>query len=269
MMVSFLRWTDFNRNELFHVGEAPGVPVRSHRHDFWELMLVEGSGGTHVLNGTAHEMTPGHIWLVRPDDVHSIASHGRLKFVNVAFPASRFAAWCECVGLQAEFKAWEADAAPKIARAPELDSLFHELKRQFFADRPRLLELCALWNQVARRLVPAPALLPHGAPFWMEAALQRVQDDDAPGAKALALAAGVSASHLAREWKRVFGASPTAWLNARRLERAATLLLTTDLPVARVGERCGFENPAYFSRLFERKFGVAPRAYRQRLFAAS
>ncbi len=264
-MSHLILWRNFDRNGLFHADGAPDAAVAAHRHDFWEIFLIQSGVGTHLLNGQSHALEAGQLWLIRPDDVHALTPAPRLEFINVAFPDAGFAAWCEVAGLAEVRARWQSDSAPKCARAPELAPLFETLRNQFNAPgAARALELCALWNETARRLLPAPSPLPKGAPFWMEAALQAMSGDDAlrEGFARLQRGARVSPSHLAREWKRVWGVSPTQWINERRLERAVTLLLTTDLPIGAIGARCGFESSAYFTRRFSQKFGPSPRAFR-------
>ena len=49
------------------------------------------------------------------------------------------------------------------------------------------------------------------------------------------------------------------YLARLRAERAAAMLVSTDLPVAVVGTEVGWPDPAYFSRRFRASFGVSPR----------
>jgi AraC family L-rhamnose operon transcriptional activator RhaR len=72
-------------------------------------------------------------------------------------------------------------------------------------------------------------------------------------------------SYLVRLFKRHTGHSPMAWLARRRAEKAAVLLLTTDLPVALVGRAVGWHDPNYFARRFRAAFGQSAREYRQQL----
>ena len=57
---------------------------------------------------------------------------------------------------------------------------------------------------------------------------------EAIGVADMARAARLSQAHFCREFKRTFGESPHQYLLTRRLERAATLLRTTDWSVADV-----------------------------------
>ena len=49
-----------------------------------------------------------------------------------------------------------------------------------------------------------------------------------------------------------------------RLERAAVLLATGSMPVLGVALACGFRSHETFTRLFRRRFGMTPTAYRRR-----
>src|ERR1700755_3590233 len=58
----------------------------------------------------------------------------------------------------------------------------------------------------------------------------------------MAAAAGVSRAHFSREFRRVFGESPHAYLLTRRLERAAALLRTTDRSVVEICMDVGLQS---------------------------
>lgn len=68
--------------------------------------------------------------------------------------------------------------------------------------------------------------------------------------------------YLARCLKRHTGFSPLQYLHRLQIEQAKSLLLSTDLPVAAVGERVGQPNATYFARLFRRLAGATPSAFR-------
>jgi AraC-like DNA-binding protein len=82
------------------------------------------------------------------------------------------------------------------------------------------------------------------------------------GVEHMARAAGLSRAHFSREFRRVFGESPHAYLLTRRLERAAALLRNTDRSVAEICFSVGLRSVGSFTTSFKRTYGVAPRAYR-------
>jgi transcriptional regulator GlxA family with amidase domain len=76
--------------------------------------------------------------------------------------------------------------------------------------------------------------------------------------------AGMSARHFARVFAREVGATPAAWIEAVRIERARALLEETARGVDDVASRCGFGTSETMRRAFVRRLGVAPTAYRER-----
>ena len=82
------------------------------------------------------------------------------------------------------------------------------------------------------------------------------------GVDDLARAAGLSRAHFSREFRRVFGESPHAYLLTRRLERAAALLRTTDNSVAEICLAVGLQSIGSFTTSFSRTYGQSPTAYR-------
>lgn len=79
----------------------------------------------------------------------------------------------------------------------------------------------------------------------------------------LAASAHVSAAHYSALFRRHTGFAPIDFLIRLRVQHACRLLDTTELPVAEVAERVGYQDPYYFTRCFRRVMGCAPRRYRQ------
>lgn len=85
----------------------------------------------------------------------------------------------------------------------------------------------------------------------------------------MARVAGLSRAHFSRRFRRAFGESPRQYPMTRRLERAASLLRTTDWPVARIYLAVGLEGVGSFTTSFGRMFGMSPTEYRRAYPAAS
>jgi AraC family transcriptional regulator, transcriptional activator of pobA len=75
---------------------------------------------------------------------------------------------------------------------------------------------------------------------------------------------GLSTERLNRMVRAETGRNVQALLHARLVREACRRLVHVAAPVSRIGFELGFEDPAYFSRFFQRHVGVNPRAWRQR-----
>lgn len=73
----------------------------------------------------------------------------------------------------------------------------------------------------------------------------------------------LSPSHFSRAFKATTGLSPTEWLRQYQIEKATTLLLERDTPLADIALRCGFSDQSHFSRAFKKAKGVTPLAWRR------
>ncbi len=75
---------------------------------------------------------------------------------------------------------------------------------------------------------------------------------------------GVSRRTLDRKFIDAFGRSIKDEINRVRIESAKRLLVSTEEPMVRIAELCGYTYPERFSIVFKRITGLAPSSYRQR-----
>lgn len=72
-----------------------------------------------------------------------------------------------------------------------------------------------------------------------------------------------SLSSFKREFQAHFRESPGKWLLQRRLENSAKLLQGTPMNVTEIAFESGFKDVSHFSRVFKKRFGVPPVAFRR------
>lgn len=74
---------------------------------------------------------------------------------------------------------------------------------------------------------------------------------------------GVSESYLNRIFRQTVGTSINRFVTDIRTQQASHYLQDTALSVQQIAQRVGYADQYYFSRVFKKRFGVAPRTYRQ------
>lgn len=68
---------------------------------------------------------------------------------------------------------------------------------------------------------------------------------------------------LDKRFRTTIGRTPHQEIMRLRLERVKRMLVETELPLAEIASRCGFENPEYMPVVFRRQTGQTPSGYRR------
>jgi AraC family transcriptional regulator len=92
--------------------------------------------------------------------------------------------------------------------------------------------------------------------------------EERPTLDAVADAVHISAAHLRRQFKLVYGKSPHAVLTHLRLERASEMLASTDDKLEVIARQCGFNSASDLCRVFHRQHKVYPKVWRTYLSGA-
>jgi transcriptional regulator GlxA family with amidase domain len=80
----------------------------------------------------------------------------------------------------------------------------------------------------------------------------------------MAAAAGLHERTFKRRFQAATGYTPLDYVQTVRIEEAKQLLESTELPTEAIAAEVGYEEPAFFRRLFKRRTGVTPASYRRR-----
>lgn len=75
----------------------------------------------------------------------------------------------------------------------------------------------------------------------------------------------ISKYYLCRVFKEITGYSVNEYVNIHRIQQAKRMLEETDLNVAEVAARLGYESTSYFEKIFKRYMTISPLRYRKTL----
>lgn len=266
------------RAEVFPPGGPPIIAERyelrsetsAHSHDFIELAVVTGGTATHLSVTGERELSRGSVTMLRPGDWHGYRDCRGLIVHNLYVGPEVFRH--ELAWLRADPRLGPAlhGAGHPLRLDPTVLGIV-ETGLAAICDRPpprtahavRVGMLLCLLGGTAASLPTAPARRTHPA---VMAAAQLLENDiqHAWSLDELATAVNVSPPYLARLFTAQLGVPPMSFLGRMRAERAAALLIETDLPVAAVGRLVGWHDPNYASRRFRHFFALSPATYRSR-----
>lgn len=261
-------------SETHQVG-AQFVDVREriapHTHDFVEIALVvSGSGRHHTRSGT-DDAIPGSVFLIRPGSWHAFEPSPRLTVANVYFDEHvlfddlpwLFAETSRARRLlSAGTSLWHApndsflDAISWVTELEKRPTATHMIRVGLLTC---IMSLVTDWGEPE-----ASANTSRATNELIREVVARVSADPSRdwSVSALAASANLSTSHFSRLFREEIGTPPARFVTQVRLERAARLLVMTDLSVARIGSEVGIPDANYFSRNFRGAYGVSPIRYR-------
>ncbi len=214
---------------------------------------------------------PGVLWIMPQGCRHAVRFEGPVEGLALAFDPVRFDALVESSGGKCSTPIIQSLAAspPKIEHL--MRALDHESKLPSTHDHFGLeciATAIALALSQHARAVAAPAKTgPRLAPRQVRAVRAYIEEhlDESITLAALAAAVGLSSFHFLRAFRQSMGTTPGQYVLDRRMERARSLLRSSELSVAEVALSVGFDYSSHFARAFRRAVGVAPSTFRNSL----
>ncbi|MFF5975662.1 AraC family transcriptional regulator [Streptomyces sp. NPDC012769] len=267
----------------FAVGTFDGIGPLSradfpHRHTFYEIVHVTRGSGTHVVDLTRWELSPPHLGLILPGQLHHWENAQGLDGSVVLFtpeflvdhPGDQ-----ELLRRIGDHPWLRLDPAAHARTA----RLIAELTEEYghgdagFATVLRSL-LHVLLVRTARLGAPegpGREQPPQGRHTAVADAFARLlartgKDGAAECPRSVRECAewiGVTPGYLTEAVRAALGRTPGSLLREARTQEAQRLLARTDLSVRQVALRTGFDDPAYFCRFFRRETGMSPGHFRK------
>ncbi len=117
-----------------------------------------------------------------------------------------------------------------------------------------------------QKMLVGQELLPQPTSTLVKRALAYLHQNHAQplSRQQIAQAIGINENYLSEIFRREIGLSPWECLNRFRIMRAKELLISTGDSITAIAACVGFEDSAYFSRVFRKYVGQSPRSYRRR-----
>lgn len=260
--------------------------VYAHDHDFLEIAFVIGGKGMHLSLHGHRPIQSGDVFVLRPGAWHAYFDCEDLEIVVCNFGAELFERELgilmqdTAVGylLRAGPLALDRRGILSFHLSPELlQECLGYLEAMMVTVNENKLSGRIAWMGnlllVLSRLVdslededrlPAEQIAPlHDA---VRNAIHLLEESPAHDwtLRDIAERVHLDPSHLVRLFKSGTGLPPLAYLARLRAEKAASLLLRTDLSIGQIATNVGWGDPSYFALRFKSHFGLTAREYRDR-----
>lgn len=266
---------NFQVTEITHVFGNPRWVFNFHSHDnLSEIIYIAGGRGSYTVNGSVFDAEKGDILIINPNTVHSLVSD----------PNNALDAWTLTMsGIQLDnvppghiispgkypyYAAGEAGETIRLllerilgAYTQALSSytydLTHALGLSLLLMVHRMVEhndsgIKPTQRENARREIALEVL------HYIDRNYRKTIKIDQ-----LARQFHVSSSHLAHLFATEFCISPINYQISRRMSDAQWLLIRSTPSVSSISHQVGYENAYYFTKLFTKRIGMHPQAFRE------
>lgn len=249
-----------------------GWRISAHRHaQMAQLFLIVEGGVTAKVDGRTTSLKSGdflfvaarivHEFVFEPDTVGRVISFP-VSVVNSLGPTSQDI-------LAALSKSATGEAGPAL-----FDLAEHLAETAEGTSRFRSQRAVGLAHSVLALVAEAAAsdddARGHAkGNLKIEAFDQLIHDHMAEGwsASDYGRALNVTTGHLSRLCRNAAGVGAAAYIEQTIMEEACRMLAFTQLPIAEIGYRLGFQDPSYFSKRFRAVRGGTPTVYRRQFLA--
>lgn len=250
--------------------------IKPHRHaDLCQLLFVFKGQAELEIEGQRTRLETPAIQVLPPLSVHGFRFSEDVEgfIVTLATPLIHH--------LQAQL----GDAVHALAQAHAysagndgdyLNSLFSALQAEYNGHQPAREMLMHALVSVIMVWVSRQAIVRHKASQrpqrqreYLNGFIQLVEETYRQHVKVedLAHRLGISVSHLNGTCRELAGQPALQIMHERQLLEAKRLLTYTSMTIYEMSELLGFSDPTNFTRLFRRRVGISPKAFRDRLKA--
>ena len=250
--------------------------IKPHRHaDLCQLLFVFKGQAALEIEGQRTQLQTPAIQVLPPLSVHGFRFSEDVEgfIVTLATP------------LISHLQAQLGDSVHALARVENypagkdgdyLNSLFSALQAEYNGHQPAREMLMHSLVSVIMVWVSRQAIVRHKASQrpqrqreYLNGFIQLVEETYRQHVKVedLAHRLGISVSHLNGTCRELAGQPALQIMHERQLLEAKRLLTYTSMTIYEMSELLGFSDPTNFTRLFRRRVGISPKAFRDRLKA--
>jgi AraC family transcriptional activator of pobA len=272
---SLIKSIDFHFAPLENLKSTLTYP---HRHDFYHIVWVVNGHGHHIIDSVRYEVKPNTLFFMAPGQIHDFV---------LSEDATGFT-----INFSPEFFTLRLHSRQSLTDIPIYN--FEKFNNALYIDEQRAHSLHVILDAIIEEYVAEQS--GHEEVIWsyLRIFLMKVSRLAAPdsmvdsSSRSLllsrrfksALEKNFSTISQTAEYARLlkvteralneatrqaFGYTAAQLIRERVMLEAKRLLLHSEISVAEIADRLGFDDPAYFSRCFKKRTSRSPIEFRQSL----
>ncbi len=257
------------------VADHTAFSTTYHTHDFYQVAFCKKKGGTITIGDVTYDAKPDHVYFMKPTIMHAMTRGDDMKLIEIKFVAEGEELNKQLNALPDEFCLSDVAFMKSILRqtvkegllkAPYSEQTTNASFKIFLAHAIREFD----YNYLSLSPQNDSNVISSGLDFatknndiiilnlkdYIDSNLHRDIT-----LKELADKVFFNPTYFVRRFKILWGVSPMKFVLNARINRAKELMLSTNLTVSEIAERCGFNSIHYFSRTFKSYEDLSPSEY--------
>lgn len=258
-----------------------------HKHHFFELIYVIDGSGIHYINGNNYEFKKGDVFLLTPDDAHTIKVVAKTKFCIIDFTKSFFS---KSAGRQEE----KMDVSEFFKRLEYVFHNHHNIKGNIILEKDKsvfdilihqlvtekkepqrfseiitqnivflLLHLIArnIQQNITNELLKQnPKSKTHEIIVYIQ---QNIYNRELLRIESLARHFTKTPDHLSRYFKMQTGSTIKDYIIQYKLNLIKTRLKFSDLTVSEIAYEMNFTDESHLNKIFKNHYGMTAKQFRR------
>lgn len=249
-----------------------------HSHEYIELAYVLEGDGTTNINGKSETLKSGHFYVIDYNSAHSYDSEKmNFKIINCLFsPRIIDSSFTEDMSFNDAMASYFFKISGRHLNHPaadqlyfdetgEMKTLFENMLNEYINNEAGSIELLRYYVRTIivklARIIGSTNKVSETIKLTIEAIDRRCNENISLSDIATEL--HYSLPYLSAKFKKETGTTFTRYLQNVRIEKAASLLTATDMPIEIIAEQSGYKDLNTFYTVFKRVVNVTPKEYRK------
>ncbi len=245
-----------------------------HDHSFFEIFYLIDGTIEHELNGVRTTLRAGDIYFLNPEDAHiflrtqdDVATHR-----DIILRKSFLRSVCNYISPDLYTDYTENKIKKHFHLSPtkinEFENAFKNISTLSASQKELAMASArATLAEMLGILVSHQIETQLHYPKWFQELLEKFDNPATlnEGLDGILSSCFYSKEHICRVFKKLMGVTMTEYLNDKRLEQAANMLIYTHQQVTKISNDLGFSSVSYFNKIFKEKYGCSPTHFTDKI----
>jgi AraC family transcriptional activator of pobA len=251
---------------------------KSHRHNFYLLVLFTDGTGTHEIDFDSYEIKRGSLFVLQPGQIHNWKLSEDIDGFIVFYSQESYNLYFGNKKIEDYSFYQSVKSSPELffeeEELQEIEVYFKLMKNESESvktkQKDKILNLLDIINiEISRKYLPESN---HKTPVYNHKINQfeklidtYFKTEKSPSFYASKMS--ITLKHLNRICKSLLNKTATELITERVILEAKRLLIDKNKSISQIADELNFENYSYFAKLFKKENGISPSEFRRNLNA--